>query len=258
MASLWLPRRLRDPVSSIYAFARTADDMADEGELSDAQRLALLEDYGAELRRAERGEPLQDPILTAVADTVRRFELSWSHLHDLLTAFRMDVTRHRYATFDEVLGYCRFSASPVGRLLLELYGEANAENLRRSDAICNALQLINFAQDIHQDYHESNRIYLPADEMRAFGVTEDDIGQRRNSPAMHALLDLQIRRAREMLLAGAGLGRALPGRIGFELRLIVAGGLRVLDALVRQSDVFSRPRLRRRDQLAMLWDAMRG
>ena len=168
VASRLLPRRLRQPITVIYAFARTADDFADEGNRSPAERLQLLDDYETRLQRLLAGSPGSNPVFIALADVIKRYALPIGLFQDLLSAFSQDVTKQRYANYDEVLDYCRRSANPVGRLLLYLYNQAEAENLLLSDQICTALQLINFLQDLYQDYDEHNRIYLPQDEMRKY------------------------------------------------------------------------------------------
>jgi squalene synthase HpnC len=257
VASRLLPRRLREPIAVIYAFARTADDFADEGDRSAAERLALLDDYARRLDAAARGDPVDDPVFVALADVIRTHALPPQLFRDLLTAFRADVTTTRYGNFDDLLRYCRHSANPVGRLLLHLYGAASPQNLAHSDAICTSLQLINFWQDLAQDCDENDRIYLPLDEMARFGVSEDDLRAHRDGAPLRALLDFQIERARTMMLSGQPLGRALRGRIGFELRLVIHGGLRVLDALQACRDtVFARPRLRRHDWIALIFKAL--
>jgi squalene synthase HpnC len=257
VASLLLPPAMREPVSVVYAFARTADDLADEGEADEAARLAALEQFGQWLDASARGEPPPDPVFIALADVLERRGLPVSLCHDLLSAFRQDVTTRRYATFEDVLDYCRRSADPVGRLLLHLHGSASDTNLTRSDRICTALQLINFWQDLTQDFEENDRIYVPLEDMRRFGVTEEHFRQRRSDSAMVALMRFQWRRAREIMLSGAPLARDITGRFGLELRLIVEGGLRVLDRLEAGSgDVFARPRLRRSDLLVMFWRAL--
>jgi phytoene/squalene synthetase len=155
-----------------------------------------------------------------------------------------------------LLDYCRRSANPVGRLLLHLYGIQDAAALRESDAICSALQLINFWQDLAQDYAENDRVYLPQDEMAACGVSEAHLAERRSDAALRKLLDMQIDRTRRLLLSGAPLGSRLTGRLGMEIRATVHGGLKVLDALARRGDLFARPRLRRRDWLSILLRAL--
>ncbi len=257
VASRLLPRRLREPIAVIYAFARTADDYADEGELTPAARLALLDQYRTQLDATLGGAAPADPVFIALHDVITRHSLPPQLFHDLLHAFRSDVTMPRYANFGELLNYCQYSANPVGRLLLHLYGAATPENLQRSDAVCSALQLINFYQDLAQDIDENNRIYIPLDELARFAVTEDDFRLHHNNAALRALLDYQIDRARTLLHSGAPLGNMLRGRIGFELRLVIHGGLRVLDRLQQRRDtVFARPRLTRADWLALFWKAV--
>jgi len=256
VASRLLPRRLQRPIAVIYAFARSADDFADEGDLSVETRLARLDDYVAKLDALRDRRPASDPIFVALSDVVDRHALPPAPFYDLLTAFRQDVTKKRYADFGEVLAYCRHSANPVGRLVLHLFREATAENLRDSDAVCTALQLINFWQDLAQDYTENNRIYLPQDEMAACGVSEAHLAERRSDAALRKLLDLQIERTRRLLLSGAPLGARLTGRLGLEIRATIRGGLKVLDALARRDDLFARPRLRRRDWLSILLRAL--
>ncbi len=251
VASRLLPKKLRRPISVIYTFARTADDFADEGALSKAQRHQKLDDYANKLAAIARGETLDNPVFIALADVIKNHALPLSLFHDLLTAFKMDVDKTRFADFAEVLDYCHYSANPVGRLLLHLHGAATPENLSQSDAVCSALQLINFYQDLEQDYHEHNRIYLPQDEMRQFGVTEDHIEQARSDEAMQALMNFQFQRAASMMQQGYALGNILSGRFGLELRMIIQGGACVLGKLQKHDgNVFRRPRLNR-------WDAVR-
>ena len=256
VASRLLPRQLQQPISVIYAFARSADDFADEGDLDTETRLARLDDYVAKLDALREGRAVDDPIFVALADVIARHQLPFEPFYDLLSAFRQDVTKKRYQNFDEVLDYCRRSANPVGRLVLHLSREATPDNLRDSDAICSALQLINFWQDLDQDLGENDRIYLPQDEMTTCGVSEAQLAARRSDAALRTLLDQQIDRARRMLIAGSPLGARLKGRLGVEIRATVHGGLRVLAALSDRDDLFARPRLRRRDWLGILWRAL--
>jgi squalene synthase HpnC len=257
VASILLPRHLRGPVAAIYAFARRADDLADEGELEPGQRLAGLDAMAHSLDRAADGAVDDDPVFIALGHTIRRFELPPHLFHDLLDAFRQDVSKHRYADFGELMQYCRRSANPVGRLLLHLTRTAGERNLAHSDAICSALQLINFYQDLEQDYVENGRIYLPQDEMARFGVTEDHIRLRTSDNAFRRLMQFQYQRADQLLRSGAPLGRALRGRFGLEIRLIVMGGARVLHRLTgQQDDLFSRPRLGAKDWWVILSGAL--
>jgi phytoene synthase len=227
-----LPSRLRDPVALIYRFAREADDFADEGSDAPEIRLAKLAAYQSQLVTIQLGIMPNDPLFRDIARLVREHELPLQLFGDLLDAFAQDVVKKRYASYPEVLDYCRRSANPVGRLLLHLFGHATPENLAASDSICSALQLVNFWQDVEADFARG-RIYLPQDEMRRYGVTERHIVEHCCDDAWRTLVGLQIARARGMLEAGARLGRALPGRIGLEIRVTVQGGLRILEKLER-------------------------
>jgi squalene synthase HpnC len=262
VASLLLPRRLRRPIEAIYRFARSADDIADEGDASDAQRVQALAAYRAQIDRIERGETPDDPddpddpLFAELAATVRAWRLPTQLLRDLIDAFAQDVVKTRYADYAQLLDYCRRSANPVGRLLLHLCDRADGENLRRSDCICTALQLINFWQDVAVDWAKG-RIYIPKDDLARFGVEECDFGEPahpfRWSERWAALLAFECARARALMHEGAPLVHALPGRMGWEIRLTVQGGLAILDAIDRvRGDVYAhRPQLRSRDWLRM-------
>ena len=262
VASLLLPVRLREPVEAIYAFARSADDIADEGDAPAVARLARLNDYRNELDAMERGEVPRDgglaPMFARLARSVRAHELPVQLFRDLLDAFSQDVGKTRYADFAELTDYCRRSANPVGRLLLHLYRSATPDNMRLSDRICTSLQLINFWQDVAID-REKRRIYLPRDDMARFGVTEADIDRARCGDAWRALMAFQVQRARAMMLEGTPLARRLPGRVGWELRLMVLGGLRILERIeAADYDVFRRrPTLSGSDWPRLAWRALR-
>lgn len=257
VASILLPARLRQPVGVVYRFARTADDFADEGNLAPAERLARLEEYRDQLRRLELNQPPQTPLFDALDGVIRAYKLPLQPFFDLLDAFSQDVTKSRYADFAEVMEYCRRSADPVGRLMLHLYGTARDENLSQSDAICSALQLVNFWQDIAVDFRK-NRIYLPQDEMARFGITESQIAAADAGGRWPELMRFQTARARAMLESGAPLARRLPGRIGLELRMIAQGGLRILEKLdAVRGDVYRhRPVLRAYDWPLMMLHAL--
>jgi len=253
VASWFLPAHLRRPIAVIYAFARTADDIADEGNAPAEQRLAELDAYGQQLENMQKSE---DPVFIALQAISQQHDLPVQLFHDLLTAFKMDVTKKRYTHFDELLFYCQHSANPIGRLLVHLNRKVSAESLKYSDNICTALQLINFYQDLEQDYHENDRIYIPQDEMLSYGISEQHFKKLESDNAMQNLMQFQITRAREMLLSGKRLGTILPGRMGFELRMVVAGGLTVCKKLLNsKSNVFARPRLNKLDWLNMLFQA---
>jgi squalene synthase HpnC len=257
VASWVLPARFRDPVRLIYRFARQADDFADEGELSDTQRLERLAEFGRELDRLEAGQPARHPLFVRLQPVVQAWRLPVGLFRDLLSAFAQDVTKKRYADFGEVMDYCRRSANPIGRLLLHLFGETGPRSLAYSDGICASLQLINFLQDVEIDYAKG-RIYLPQDEMARYGVSEQQIAARDAGGTWSVFMLHQIERARRMLQAGAPLGRVLRGRVGMELRMIVLGGERILKHLHEsQGDVFRhRPTLDRGDWVYMVLRAL--
>ena len=257
VASVCLPAGLRPAVRAIYAFARSADDFADEGEHPAEWRLARLAEYHAHLEALERGEPVDHPVFEALAPHIRAHDLPYALFHDLLAAFEQDCSKTRYAHFGEVMDYCRKSANPIGRLLLKLYGDEDAKHLAWSDGICSALQLINFLQDVAVDFRK-DRIYLPQDEMQKFGISERQIGEGRADALWQQFMKGQIERARRMLQAGAPLGLALKGRIGLEMRLIILGGERILYQLhSSRGDMFTRrPKLGWRDGAIMLRHAL--
>ncbi len=264
VASVLLPAALREPVAAIYGFARSADDFADEGDRSAEQRRALLAGYQAELDAIAGGAPTQHAVFLRLRPVIARYNLPLQLFRDLLDAFMQDVGKDRYRDFAELMDYCRRSADPVGRLMLHLFGQAVEANLARSDAICSALQLINHWQDVAIDAAKgaNGRIYLPQDDMARFGVSDGDLLQRRADlppdAGLTALLRFQVERARALMLSGASLGWDLPGRLGLEIRAIVAGGLRILDKIEAVDyDVFNRrPVLRPLDWPPILWSAL--
>jgi squalene synthase HpnC len=257
VASLLLPRALREPVGVIYRFARTADDFADEGDDPPARRLGKLQGYREELQGIHANRPPASPLFRDIARIVRDYALPLQLFHDLLDAFSQDVVKNRYADFAEVLDYCRRSANPVGRLLLHLFQKADPEACEFSDRICSALQLVNFWQDIEIDYAK-DRIYLPQDEMLRFGVTEAQLAARRSDGPFRDLLRFQTDRARRMMLEGAPLVRHLTGRFRLEIAITVQGGLRILEKLERADyDVFRhRPLLRSFDWPLLFFRAL--
>lgn len=266
VASLLLPARLREPVEAIYAFARSADDVADEGDAPAIARLARLHDYQLALEACAHGYPVHDhtlaPLFERLGRAIEAHALPLPPFRDLLDAFMQDVGKTRYENFDALRDYCRRSADPVGRLMLHLYHAATPDNLRRSDAICTSLQLINFWQDVSVDW-QKQRIYLPQDDMARFGIDEAQLdamsrGARAPDDDWRALMAFETQRARALMLAGAGLARTLPGRIGWELRLVVLGGLRILERIEAVGyDVFRhRPALGRGDWLRLAWRAL--
>jgi len=230
VASLLLPRALREPVGVIYRFARSADDFADEGDDPPEERLRKLQAYRLELQGIRANKPPEAPLFRDLARVARGHGLPLQLFDDLLDAFSQDVVKQRYDDFAQVLDYCRRSANPVGRLLLHLFKKNTLENCELSDRICSALQIINFWQDVEADFAK-DRIYLPQDEMRRFGVTEEQIAARRCDTPFRDLLHFQVERARRMMLAGAPLLRQLDGRFRLEIAITVQGGLRILEKL---------------------------
>jgi len=257
VASWLLPRHLREPVVALYRFARSADDIADEGNASAEQRLASLDAYRAELDVIDGGGHSDDPLFQKLAVAVRERDLPVALLRALLDAFTQDLTQTRYANYAELQEYCRRSANPVGRLLLRLYRAESPQQLDWSDAICTSLQLINHWQDIGIDWAK-RRVYLPQEDLQRFGINEAQIDAGIVDANWRALLRFEVERARALMLEGAPLGRSLAGRIGLELRLIVAGGLRILDKIEDVDyDVFSRrPTLQPLDWPCLLWRAL--
>lgn len=230
VASLLLPPRLRHPVALIYRFAREADDFADEGDDAPELRLARLDTFRQDLHRLERGAAPEIGWFAELGQLIRDCRLPFALFHDLLSAFSQDVVKTRYANRDELLDYCRRSANPVGRLLLVLYGTNEPAHRAQSDAICSSLQLINFLQDVAVDYRKG-RVYLPQDEMARFGVSEEHIARQDTAGRWREFMAFEVARARALMNEGAPLGRALGGRIGLELRMIVAGGSRILEKI---------------------------
>ena len=254
VASLLMPARLRPAVRAIYRFARTADDLADEGDLAPRERLARLESLARELDKLDTPATAWPDLARAVTE----HSLDRALLADLLSAFSQDVTTNRYADFVGVLDYCRRSANPIGRLLLQLFRRDEAPLARMSDQICSGLQLTNFWQDVAIDWCKG-RVYLPLEDLTRFGVAEEDIARGGVGERWQALMRFETERTRGMLLDGAPLARALGGRIGLELRLVVQGGLRILERIdAAAGNVFQhRPALTARDWTLMGWRALR-
>jgi len=267
VASWWCPPALRAPIAAIYHFARTADDLADEGDAAASQRLSDLADFRAALLNTwcqpEAAANTRWPqVFVPLSQQASVHALPRPPLLDLLDAFEQDVrytaTGQRYADMAELLDYCRRSANPIGRLLLHLYGVNDAAAWRQSDAICTALQLINFWQDLSVDLPRQ-RHYLPRDVLLKHQVDLDTLAPHQASAAAQAMLATLCHEARELMLSGAPLALRLPGRIGWELRLVVQGGLRILDKLA-QDDHRSwqrRPTVGVADAPRLLWRAWR-
>jgi len=260
VASVLCPPALRPAIAAIYHFARTADDLADEGEAPAEQRLDDLAAYRADLEAVVAGRPASArwaPVFAALRAALHQHALPSALLADLLSAFEQDVVKQRYADRPELLDYCRRSANPIGRLLLHLYGVDDATSLRQSDSICTALQLANFWQDLGVDARRG-RLYVPATDSIRHGVSPDQLLARNDSPAVHALVAELVDWTYDLMGTGAPLSMAIPGRAGWELRLVVQGGLRILEK-TRQigcSTLLQRPKLRAYDVPLLLWRAV--
>ena len=266
VASWLCPARLRAPIAAIYHFARTADDLADEGDASASARLADLRAYRAELDTACALQPMPTgrwpEVFVPLRQAIKEHALPPALLHALLDAFVQDIEKTRdgtgYADEAALLDYCTRSANPVGRLVLHLYGVDDAQSLAWSDAICSALQLINFWQDPSRDLPRG-RCYFPEDWCARWALTPADLRDPAQARRANGLIDVCIHSARSRMEYGAPLVFRVPGRAGWELRLVVQGGLRVLEKVQQlQSDVLQvRPALRRWDAPLLLWRALR-
>ena len=265
VASWLCPARLRPPITAIYAFARIADDIADEGDAPAHQRLDDLATMRTDLLAASTGQVGTGhwpQVFNALGEMIAEFHLPVGLLTDLLDAFEQDVVKTRdgsgYETRDELLDYCRRSANPVGRLVLHLYGVKDEASLRMSDNICTALQLINFWQDLGLDIARG-RYYLPREDCVAHGVSQADLKALRQTENTTKLIATHAQLARATMLKGSQLAKKVPGRAGWEVRLVVQGGLRILDKMgaMNFATLNARPKLTARDLPVMLLKAAR-
>ena len=259
VASRLVPKASRRHVAAIYAFARVADDFADEGDRPAAERIALLEDWQRRLHQAALGNVTDDGteaarIFTALAATMKACSLGSELFSDLISAFSQDVVVTRYLTWAHLLDYCRRSANPVGRLVLRVTGQQTGQADRQSDAVCTALQLTNFWQDIERDWTKG-RVYVPQEIANGAGADERDLEARRWTPQWRAALAEAGRRTRELFEQGRPVADAVQGRLRYELRATWLGGTRILDKLeAADYDVFARrPTLGVADAPAILW-----
>jgi len=261
VASFALPKHLRHPVTLIYNFARQADDIADEGYYIPEQRLAMLQGYKKQLDIIKVNGRSNSIFFIEFGKMIHKQNLPIEPFYDLLDAFSQDVTKTDYANFDEVLDYCKRSANPIGTLLLHLFGQATPENLAYSDKVCTALQLINFYQDVAIDFDSKfhkKRIYLCQDEMHKFSITEAQIASQHVNQHWEQFMLFNVERAEEMLKAGKPLEQILPGRMGLEMRMIIAGGEQVIYKIKKvRGDIFKhRPTLKAWDWPLILLKAL--
>ena len=231
VATWFLPKRLRQHFCNVYAYCRISDDLGDEIGDS-AASLQLLDQWEAELNACYEGHP-RHPVFVALAETVRKFEIPKHEFSDLLTAFRQDQTVTRFQTFSDLLGYCRYSANPVGHLVLYLCGYRDAERQQLSDYTCTALQLANFWQDVSVDYGKG-RVYIPLEDLNRFGVREEQISAAQNTPAFCEMMRFEVTRAREWFGQGLPLGKKVSRELAIDIELFSRGGLEILNAIERQ------------------------
>ncbi len=259
VASMLCPPKLRPAVAAIYWFARTADDLADEGDHDSTTRQNDLHAYSADLLRLVAGQPITDrwkPVFEPLGPVIQQHQLHLPLFTDLISAFEQDLFQTEYSDRAQLLDYCRRSANPIGRLLLQLYGVNDAQALQQSDAICSALQLANFWQDLAIDV-KRGRLYLPLEDCARHALAKDQVLSSQDSPALRDTLRDLVAWTRSLMHSGAPLVHRLPGRAGWELRLVVQGGLRILETIERMNfaTVYKRPTLTAWDGPALLWRA---
>src|SRR5580693_1866818 len=257
VATWFLPRRLRQHFVNVYAYCRISDDLGDEvGDPSAS--LALLDQWQAELDACYAGAP-RHPVFVALSETVRQFKIPQHEFSDLLRAFRQDQTITRFETFNDVLAYCRYSANPVGHLVLYLCGYADPERQQLSDFTCTALQLANFWQDVTVDYAKG-RIYLPLEDLRRFSVSEEDIQHNRNTPAFREMMRFEVERARQWFDRGLPLVSKVGGELAVDIELFSLGGQEILNAIERQNFAVlgRRPAISKTRKLALVGRAALG
>jgi squalene synthase HpnC len=260
VASWLCPPELRPAITAIYRFARTADDIADEGDAPPAARVADLEAFRADLLAVASGTPPSPRwphVFAPLAEAIARHRLPVALFADLLDAFTADAVQTRYADRGGLLDYCRCSANPIGRLLLHLYGIDDAGSLAHADAICSALQLANFWQDLGVDAARG-RVYVPAADLHSHGVTIDELLARTDSARVRALVGELVGWTRDLMRAGSPLVHAIPGRAGWELRLVVQGGLRILEKVdaIDGAVLHARPTIGAADAPVLAWRAL--
>jgi squalene synthase HpnC len=257
VATWFLPRRLRQHFYNVYAYCRISDDLGDEVG-NPQQSLELLDQWEAELNACYAGLP-KHPVFVALRETVQQCNIPRHEFSDLLIAFRQDQTVTRFETFDDLLGYCRYSANPVGHLVLYLCGYNDAERQQLSDYTCTALQLANFWQDVYVDYGKG-RIYLPLEDLRRFSVSGEDIAQKRATPQFIALMKFEVERAREWFARGLPLVKTVNRELAIDLELFSRGGQEILNAIERQGfDVLrARPAISKSRKLMLALRAAAG
>ncbi len=257
VASWFLPRRLRQDFYNVYAYCRISDDLGDEvGDA--AASLELLDEWQRELDACYEGNP-KHPVFVALAETVRLYDIPKHEFSDLLIAFRQDQTVTRFETFNDVLSYCKYSANPVGHLVLYLCGYRDPERQQLSDFTCTALQLANFWQDVTVDYAKG-RIYLPLEDLRRFSVSEDDIARNQNTAAFRTMMKFEVERARDWFRQGLPLIGKVDRELAIDLDLFSRGGQEILNAIEKQDYAVlgNRPSISKPRKLALVARAALG
>jgi len=255
VVSVFIKKELRKHIAIIYWFARTADDLADEGNLPDEQKIIRLNDFELRLTSLLKGN-FENDYEAALYNTISSYNLSSQLFYDLIAAFKQDLGKKRYNSFEELLDYCKLSANPVGRLILELHGIRDEKANYYSDRVCTALQLINFYQDVKTDY-DRGRIYFSKDEMNKFCVTESMFELCENNLNLQTLVNFNVDRAADIINEGKKLLKYLPGRLKFEIRWTILGGNEILNKIRRNKfNIFIRPKLKKSDLLRLLFKSI--
>lgn len=254
VAPWFLPKNLREPIVLIYAFARMADDIADEGNDTSSVRVQKLQSMHQQL--PDRATSQVSPFFKQLNKMISERKLPCQLFHDLLDAFEQDCVKSRYDNFDQVMDYCKRSANPIGRLLLHLSHHDSPANLKLSDQICSGLQLINFAQDWHQDLLQRDRVYIPLEDLKQFNTSIEALTKGEYSQNLKMLLDLQWQRAHDVFMQGVSLGERLPGRFGFKIRLTQFGGWTILKKLKNRQNLTHRPILKGLDWISLAFYAL--
>ncbi|MBT4964230.1 MAG: squalene synthase HpnC [Francisellaceae bacterium] len=245
VASKLLPKNIRKSIAAVYAFARIADDISDEGHDDNNTRIKKLSELSLYLEEISTGKIIDHPYFCALSHTIHTHNIPVNLLFDLLHAFKQDVHKSYYENLSEVLNYCKYSANPIGRILLHLCNHDNEENLKLSDNLCTAFQLINFAQDIHLDIIHRHRCYIPLDMQKKHGICTDDIRTYRNTDSFIALSQEFIMICREIFNRGYPLGYKLSGKFGLEMKMTVCAVNEVLRALENRQSPYDKPILRK-------------
>lgn len=258
VASYFLPKDIQAAITTIYAFARTADDIADEPHPhfnTASHKLEKLEEIQEQLNNLDKIDDKYPLFFYALKDTILRYELPLSLFNDLLEAFKKDVIKTRYNTIDELFLYCRYSANPIGRLLLYLTDNYSAENAKKSDAICTALQLINFLQDLYFDLLKLDRCYLPLDELKKYSLSLEDIKDIQNFSNLEPVIKKMIVKVHNLLVEGQNLPEEITGGLSMQIKIVITSAFKVLEKLDTRKSITQDTRIRWKDWIKILYEA---